>query len=169
MCNEKNKNMINENDLENVYVVGQMSRDENGDSSEDSDIDHDKRRRALPFFDAVPDPEDLRQVMDPFHSEIGKTTPADSTITPASSNAQIRSGNTTTGTISYNDVSSRTHNQSGNLAATKNKTRTPKPFDIFLSISTAFLNTLPAISLEDIKFKGSQQILQFTKLPENLQ
>ena len=115
----KTKNMINENDLEKVYVVGQMSRDENGNSSEKSDIDHDKRRRALPFYDAVPDPEDPRQVMNPFHSETGTTTPADSTITPASSNAQIRSGNTTTGTISYNDVSSRTNNQSGNLAAAK--------------------------------------------------
>ena len=82
----KNKNMINENDLENVYVVGQMSRDENGSSSEDLDIDHDKRRRALPFYDAASDHEDLRQVMDPFHSEPGSTTPADSNITPASSN-----------------------------------------------------------------------------------
>jgi hypothetical protein len=36
-------------------------------------------------------------------------------------------------------------------------------------ISTAFLNTLPAISLDYIKFKGSQQMLQFMKLPENLQ
>ena len=45
----KNKNMINENDLEKVYVVGQMSRDQNGDSSEESDIGHDKHRRALPF------------------------------------------------------------------------------------------------------------------------
>ena len=165
----KNKNMIYENDLENVYVVGKMPRDENGDFSEDSDTDYDKRRRALPFYDAIPDPEDLRQAMDPFHSESGKNPPADSTITPASSNAQIRSGNTTSGTISYNDVSSRTHNQPGNSAATKNKTRISKPSDIFLSISTAFLNTLPAISLEDIIFKGSQQSLQFTKLPENLQ
>jgi hypothetical protein len=164
----KNKNMINENDLEKVYVVGQMSRDENGDSLEESDIDHDKRRR-VPFYDAIPDPEDLRQVINPIHSETGTTTPADSTITPASSNVQIRSKNTTTGTISYNDVSSRTQNQSGNIAAAKKKTKASKPFDIFFAISTAFLNTLPAISLEDIKFKRSQQSLQFTKLPENLQ
>jgi hypothetical protein len=64
----KNKNMINENDLENVYVVGKMPRDEKSDFSEDSDTDYDKRRRALPFYDAIPDPEDLRQAMDPFHS-----------------------------------------------------------------------------------------------------
>ena len=76
--------------------------------------------------------------MDPFHSETGTTTPADSTITPASRNVQIRSGSSTAGTISYNDVSSRTQNQSGNIAAAKKNTKISKPFDIFLAISTAF-------------------------------
>ena len=165
----KNKNMFNENDLEDVYVVGQMSRDQNGDFSEESDTDHDKRRRALPFYDAVSDSADLRQVMDLFYSETGKTPPEDSTITPASSYVQIQSGNSTAGTIPYYDVSSRTQNQSGNTPAAKKITNVSKPSDIFLAISTAFLSTLPAISLVDIKFKGSQQILQFTKLPENLQ
>ena len=107
--------------------------------------------------------------MDPFYLETGKTSPEDSTITPASSNVQIRSENATAGTIPYNDVSSRNQNQSGNKPAATQITKVSKPSDIFLAISTAFLSTLPAISLEDIKFKGSQQILQFTKLPENLQ
>ena len=161
--------MINENDLENVYVVGQMLRDENGDFSEDSDTGYDKRRRALPFYDAIPDPEDLRQAMDSFHSESGVTLAEESTVTPASNNVPSRSGNSNTGTIPYNDINSRTQKQSGNIPAGKKTTKISKPSDIFLSISTAFLNTLPAISLEDIKFKGSQQLLQFTKLPENLQ
>jgi hypothetical protein len=155
--------------LEDVYVVGQMSRDQNGDYSDESDTDHVKRRRALPFYDAVSDSAELRQVMDPFSSESGKTLPEDSTVTPALSNVQIRSGNSTARTTSYNDVSFRTQNQSGNIAVAKKNTKIFKPFDIFLAISTAFLNTLPTISLEDIIFKGSQQILQFTKLPENLQ
>ena len=34
-------------------------------------------------------------------------------------------------------------------------------------IFTTFLATVPAIGLDEIKFKGSQQILHFTKLPEN--
>ena len=161
----KNKSMFNENDLKDVYVVGQMSRDQNGDSSDESDTYHDKRRWVLPFYDAVSESADLRQVMDPFYSETGKTPPEDSTITPASSNVQIRSGNSTAGTIPYNDTSSRPQKQSGNITAAKKGTKVSKPFDIFLAISTAFLNTLPAISLEDIKFKGSQQMLQFTKMP----
>ena len=81
--------MINKNDLEDVYVVGQISRDQNGESSEETDTDHDKRRRALPFYDAVSDSAELRQVMDPFYSETGKTLPEESTVTPASSNVQI--------------------------------------------------------------------------------
>jgi hypothetical protein len=167
---QKNINMINENDLEDAYVVGQISRDQNGDFSEESDTDHDKRRRALPFScDAVSYSADLRHVMDPFYSKTGKTPPEDSTITPASSNIQIRSGNSTSGTIPYNDVSSRTQNQSGNIAAAKNKTKISKPFDIFLAISTAFLNTLPAISYQikrlsanftDYKTTGESPIAQ---------
>ena len=60
--------MINENDLEEVYVVGQTTKDQNDDSLEESDTEHDKRRLALPFYDAVSDAADLRQVMDPISS-----------------------------------------------------------------------------------------------------
>ena len=42
------------------------------------------------------------------------------------------------------------------------------PVDKFLAICTAFLATVPAISLDEIKFKGSQQLLHFTMLPDNL-
>jgi hypothetical protein len=55
----QNKNMINENDLEEVYVVGQTTKGQNSDSSEESDTEHDQRRLALPFYDAVSDSADL--------------------------------------------------------------------------------------------------------------
>jgi hypothetical protein len=48
----KNNNMINENVLEEVYVVGHTTIGQNSDSSGESDIEHDKRRLALPFYDA---------------------------------------------------------------------------------------------------------------------
>ena len=165
----QNKNMNNENDLEKVYVVGQMSGDQASDCSEGSDSDQDQRRRTLPFSDEASNSTDLRGVMDPFNSESGVTLTEESTVTPASNKVPSRSGNSNTGTISYNDINSRTKKQPGNIPAAKKTTNIYKPSDIFLSVSTAFLNTVPAISLEDIKFKGSQQLLQFTKLPENLQ
>jgi hypothetical protein len=40
--------------------------------------------------------------------------------------------------------------------------------DNILVICTAFLAKLPAISLEEIKFKGSQLLLHFSRLPDNL-
>ena len=76
--------------------------------------------------------------MDPFYSEASKTPPEDSAVTPASSNVQIRSGNSNTGTIPYNEVSFRTQNQSGNTPTAKKITKISKPSDIFLAISTAF-------------------------------
>ena len=54
----KNTKMINENDLEEVYVVGQTTTDHTGDSSE-SDTERDKRRLELPFYDAVSDAADV--------------------------------------------------------------------------------------------------------------
>jgi hypothetical protein len=107
--------------------------------------------------------------MDPFSAKAGTNPLEDSTLTPASSNVPGRAGNSTAGTIPYNNVSFRPQQQSGPIPAETKRTKNSKPFDIFLAISTAFLNTLPAISLDDIKFKDSQQMLQFTKLPENLQ
>ena len=41
--------MFNENDLEKVYVVGQMINDQNGEDTEESDTEHDQRRLALPL------------------------------------------------------------------------------------------------------------------------
>jgi hypothetical protein len=83
----QNTNLINENDLEEVYVVGQITKDQNSDSSEETDTEHDQRRLVLPFYDAVSDSADLRQAMDPFSAETGTNSLEDSTLTPASSNA----------------------------------------------------------------------------------
>ena len=50
--------MFNENDLEEVYVVGQMIDDQNVEDTEESDTEHDQRRLGLPFYDAVSDAAD---------------------------------------------------------------------------------------------------------------
>ena len=67
------KKMFNENDLEKVYVVGQITNDQNGEDTEESDTEHDQRRLALPFYDAVSEAADLRQVMDPISAHSGLT------------------------------------------------------------------------------------------------
>ena len=71
--NLQTKTMFNENDLEKVYVVGQMINDQNGEDTEESNTEHDQRRLALPFYDAVSDGADLRQVMDPISAQSGLT------------------------------------------------------------------------------------------------
>jgi hypothetical protein len=124
---------------------------------------------ALPFYDAVSDFADLRQIMEPTSEETGTNPLDDLNLTPASTNDPSRARKLTAGTIPYDEVSSRPQQQSGTLPAANKRAKNSKPFDIFLAISTAFVNTLPGISLDDIRFKGSQQMLQFTKLPENLQ
>ena len=149
----KKKKMINENDLEEVYVVGQTTKDQNDDSLEESDTEHDKRRLALPFYDAVSDAADLRQVMDPISAETGTTHQEKLNLTPASNNISSHVGNSTAGTLPYINVGSRPQHHTGTLPAAKMRTKNSKPFDIFLAVSTAFLNALPAISLDDIKLK----------------
>ena len=160
--------MFNENDLERVYVVGQEIYDRNVEETEESDTEHDPRRLGLPFYDAVSDPVDLLQVMDPISTQSGSTPQENVTLTPEPVNVPRPAEISTVGTVPYNNANPRHQQQLGSLGAAQKQPRVPKPFDIFLAISTAFLNTLPAISLEEIKFKGSQQMLHFTKLPENL-
>ena len=157
------KKMFNENDLEEVYVVGQITNDRNGEDTEKSDTEHDQRRLALPFYDA-----DFRQVMDPISAQSGSTPQEDLNLTPEPGNVPRSAEISTVGTVPYNNANLRSQQRSGNMAAAQKKTKVPKPFDIFLAVSTAFFNSLPAISLEENKFKGSQQMLHFTKLPDNL-
>jgi hypothetical protein len=106
----------------------------------------------LPFYDAVSDSADLRQLMDPISAETGTTHQEDLNQTPAASNVPSHAGNSTAGTIPYNNVSSIPQHQMGTLPMAKKRTKSSKPFDMFLAISTTFLNTLPEISLDDIKF-----------------
>jgi hypothetical protein len=97
--------MTNENNLEEVYVVGQTTTDQNCDSLEKSDIEHDRRRLALPFYDSFSDSADLRQIMNPTSVETGTNPLEDLNLTPASSNVPSRAGDLTDGTIPYNKVS----------------------------------------------------------------
>ena len=154
------KKMFNENDLEKVYVVGQITNDQNGEDTEESDTEHDQRRLALPFYDAVSDAADLRQVMEPISAQSGSTPQEDLNMTPETSNVPRSAEILTVGTVPYNNANLRSQQRSGNMAAAQKKAKVPKPFDIFLAVSPEFLNSLPAISLEVIKFKGSQQMLQ---------
>ena len=146
--------MFNENDLEKLYVVGQ-----DVEETEESDTEHDQRWLGLPFYDAVSDAADLRQVMDPISAQSGATPQEDVTLTPEPGNVPRPAEISTVGTVSYNNANLRPQQHFGSMGAAQKKTKVPKPFDIFLAISTAFLNSLPAISLEEIKFKGSQQMI----------
>ena len=74
--------MFNENDLERVYVVGQEIVDQNVEETEESDTEHDQRRLGLPFYDAVSDAVDLRQVMDPISTQSGSAPQENVTLTP---------------------------------------------------------------------------------------
>jgi hypothetical protein len=74
----------------------------------------------------------------------------------------------TTGTVPLY-VQVQQTNQASSVKSRPMQTTAPETMsDKFLAICTAFLAKLPAISLKEIKFKGSQQLLHFSKLPDNL-
>ena len=99
--------MFNENDLEKVYVVGQITNDQNGEDTEESDTEHDQRRLALPFYDAVSDGADLRQVMDPISAQSGPTPQENVTLTPEPGNVPRPAEISTVGTVPYNNANLR--------------------------------------------------------------
>ena len=115
--------MFNENDLEKVYVVGQMINDQNGEDTEESDTEHDQRRLALPFYDAVSDAADLRQVMDPISAQSGSTPQEDVTLTPEPGNVPRPAEISTVGTVPYNNASLRSQQHFGSMAAAQKKTK----------------------------------------------
>ena len=79
-----------------------------------------------------------------------------------------RETTSTPGTVPY-DAQAQKLDQTTSVKSRPMQSITPATtVDKFLVICTAFLAKLPAISLEEIKFKGSQQLLHFSKLPENL-
>ena len=56
--------MSDNNYLDEVYTVGENNRDHREDSSGENS-DRDQRRGRQEFYDAISDPEALRNAMDP--------------------------------------------------------------------------------------------------------
>ena len=75
---------------------------------------------------------------------------------------------TSTGTVPYNGQAQQTNQASSAQSQQMRQNAPSTPVDKFLAICTAFLAKLPAISLDEIKFKVSQQLLHYSKLPDNL-
>ena len=78
-----------------------------------------------------------------------------------------RETNASTGTIPYNSQAQQISQASSMQSRQMRQNAPATPVDKFMAICTAFLATLPAISLDKIKFNESQQLLHFTKLPDN--
>ena len=72
--------------------MGKITKDQNGDYSEESDTKHDQQKLTLPFYDAVSDAADLQQVMDPILAQPGTTHQEDLNLTPATSNVLSHAG-----------------------------------------------------------------------------
>ena len=163
MCNEKTlKEMSNNNYLDKVYTVYEDDRDQRGDES-----DRDQRRGEQEFYDAISDPAALRNAMDPISEQVKL---ADLTQTPIPPLFADRATSVTTGTVpySYNGQGQQTSQATSRSSRQVQQNAPATPVDKVLAICTTFLATVPAIGLDEIKFKGSQEILHFTKLPENL-
>ena len=154
------------NYLDKVYTVGENDPDQRDNSSGD-ESDRDQRRGGQELYDAISDPPAaLRNAMDPISEQVKS---ADLTQTPIPPLFTDRVTNVTTGTIPYNGQGQQTSQATlvPSRQVQQNASAIPV-VDKFLTICTAFLATVPAIGLDEIKFKGSQQILHFTKLPESL-
>ena len=110
----------------------------------------------------------MRNALDPISQQDKLGNSSDFTQTPGPPLFPDREEIPTTGTVPYNTQPQQS-NQPSSGKSQPRKLITPVTMaDKFLIICTAFLRNLPAISLDEIKFKGSQQLLHFSKLPENL-
>ena len=103
--------------------------------------------------------------MDPISEQVKS---ANLTQTPIPPLFNDRETNVPTGTIPYNGQGQQTSQATSMPSRQVQQNAPATPVDKVLAICITFLATVPAISLDEIKFKGSQQILHFTKLPENL-
>ena len=156
--------MSNNNYLDKVYTVGKSNSDQ-GDNYSGDETDRDPRRGGQEFYDAISDPAALRNAMDPISEQVKS---ADLTQTPITPLFTDRATSVTTGTIPYN-AQGQQSSQATSMPSRQVQQNVPAtPVDKVLAICTTFLATVPAIGLDEIKCKGSQQILHFTKLPENL-
>ena len=156
--------MSNNYYFDEVYTVEENNRDHREDSSGD-DSDRDQRRGRQEFYDAISDPAALKNAMDPISEQVKAV---DLTQTPIPPLFNDRETNVSTGTIPSNGQEQQT-SQATSVQSRQVQQNAPATLvDKFLAICTAFLATVPAISLDEIKFKGTQQLLHFTKLPDNL-
>ena len=123
-----------------------------------ADSDRDQRRGRQEFYDEISDPAALRSAMDPI-SEQDKLDKAAVVIqTPIPPLFNDRKTNVSTGTIPYNGQEQQTSQATSVQSRQVQQNAPATPVDKFLAICTAFLATAPAISLDEIKFKGSQQL-----------
>ena len=90
--------------------------------------------------------------MDPISEQVKS---ANLTQTPIPPLINDREPNFTTGTISYNGQGQQTSQATSVPSRQVQQNAPATPVDKFLAICTTFLATVPAISLDEIKFKGS--------------
>ena len=143
--------MSNNNNLIEVYTVGENNRDHREDSSGDVS-DRDQRQGSKKFYDALSDPAALRTAMDPISEQVKS---ANLTQTPIPPLFNDRETNVSTGTIPYNGQEQQTSQATSVQLRQMQQSAPATPVDKFLAICTAFLATVPVISLDEIKFKGS--------------
>ena len=159
--------MNSNNYLDDVYTVGENNYDNHDDSS-GKDSDRDQRRGRQDFYETISDPSSLRNALDPISEQDQSRNSSVLMQTPATPLFSDRGTTSTPGTIPY-DAQAQKLDQATSVKSQPIQSITAVTMmDKFLIICTAFLAKLPAISLEEIKFKGSQQLLHFTKLPDNL-
>ena len=159
--------MNSNNFLDDVYTVGENNH-ENHDDSSGNDSDRDQRRGRQDFYDTISDPSSLRDAIDPISEQDQFRNSSGLMQTPAAPLFPVRGTTSTPGTVPYDAQASRL-DQATSVKSRPMQTTTPATtVDKFLAISTVFLSKVPAISLEEIKFKGSQQLLHFSRLPDNL-
>ena len=149
--------MSDNNYLDEVYTVGENYRDHREDSSGD-DSDRDQRQGRQEFYDAISDPAALRNAMDPISEQIKAADLTQTPIPPLFNDCET---NVSTGTIPYNGQEQQTSQATSVQSRQMQQNAPATSVDKILAICTAFLATVPAISQDEIKFKGSKQLLHF--------
>ena len=155
------------NYLDEVYTVGDNNYDNQEDSS-GNDSDRDQRRGRQDLYETISDLSIPRNAFDPISEHDQLRNSLVLIQTPAAPLFSDRETTPTPGTIPY-DAQAQILDQAAFVKSRPMQSITPAAMvDKFLVICTAFLAKLPAFSLEEIKFKGSQQLLHFSRLSDNL-
>ena len=153
--------------MDEVYTVGEDNHDDKENSS-GNDSDRDQRRGRPEFYDAISDPADLTNALDPMSEQNKMDNSSDVNQTPVPPLFPGRETISSASTVPYNNQAQQTNQASTVQSRQMRQNVNATPVDKFLAIWTAFSAKLPAISLHKIKFKGSQQLLHSSKLPDNL-